>query len=180
MTDTVTPSPVVARPGQAYESTVLRWAGSADADRIASLWRQAYPEDDPEAGPWLEHGGVLMLQERSGRVVAALRWREDGSGWRVDRVATRPEARGHGYGRWLATTVEALAIRRNVPYLELRLPAGSREQAAYYRRMGYVPVAGAAEPAAGAAVTLRKQVGGVWQRKPVGANGHAGAGEGRG
>lgn len=187
MTDTATPPPVVARPGQAYESTVLRWAGAADAASLSALWRQAYPEDDPDVRPWLDHGGVLTLQDRAGRVLAALRWREDGSGWRVDRVATRPEARGLGYGRWLATQIEALAIRRNVPYLELRLPADAREQRAYYERMGYRPVperaddgreaaradAGAGAVAVAGAILMRKQVGGVWQRKAIGPNGRA-------
>jgi ribosomal protein S18 acetylase RimI-like enzyme len=171
VTDTVPPPPVVARPGQAYEAARLRWASIADAPRLALLWRVAYPDDAVSAAEmtaWLEHGGALTLQDGTGRILAAMRWREEGSGWRVDRVATRPEERGQGYGRWLATKVEALAIRQNVPHLLLVLPCDDDGQVAYYRRLGYQVVADAAESSGR---TLRKVVGGTWQTKaPTAAN----------
>jgi GNAT superfamily N-acetyltransferase len=165
VTDTVPPPPVVARPGQAYEAARLRWAAIADAPRLTLLWRLAYPDDVVSATDmtaWLEHGGALTLQDGSGRILAAMRWRDEGSGWRVDRVATRPEERGQGYGRWLATKVEALAIRQNVPHLLLELPSGDDGQVAYYERMGYQVVGDAAEASP---KTLRKVVGGTWQTK---------------
>jgi GNAT superfamily N-acetyltransferase len=165
VTDTVPPPPVVTRPGQAYEAARLRWASTADAPRLALLWRLAYPDDLVSAADmagWLDHGGALTLQDGTGRILAAMRWREEGSGWRVDRVATRPEERGQGYGRWLATKVEALAIRQNVPHLLLELPCGDVEQVAYYLRLGYEVVPDAAETSPR---TLRKVVGGTWQTK---------------
>jgi len=175
VTDTPATIPVVGRPGEAYAAAHLRWAGVADAASLAELWRAAYPEEDAsDMAAWLEHGGALTLQDRSGRLLAALRWREEADGWRVDRVASRPEERGQGFGRWLATKVEALAIRQNVPYLLLDLPADDAAQLAYYRRMGYRDEPG--EPDARGRLTLRKPVGGVWQRKSTGgtepARGH--------
>jgi GNAT superfamily N-acetyltransferase len=168
VTDTVAPTPVMSRPGQSYQAAHLRWASIADAPRLAALWRIAYPDDatsTPEMAAWLEHGGALTLQDPSGTILAAMRWRVEGSGWRVDRVATRPDERGQGYGRWLATRVEALAIRHSVPHLSLDLPGADREQEAYYRRMGYHVVEGDASPRR----TLRKVVGGVWQTKSTGS-----------
>jgi GNAT superfamily N-acetyltransferase len=168
VTDTVAPFPVASRPGHAYQAAHLRWASIADAPRLAALWRLAYPDDatsTPEMANWLEHGGALTLQDAAGTILAAMRWRIEGSGWRVDRVATRPEERGQGYGRWLATRVEALAIRHSVPHLSLSLPSDDLAQEAYYRRMGYDVVDGDAAPRH----TLRKTVGGVWQTKATAA-----------
>lgn len=166
MTDTLPSPAVLGRPGQAYEAARLRWATSKDVPQLVVLWRTAYPDDRADAlemADWLERGGALTLQDRDGTLLAALRWRDFGDGWRVDRVATLPAARGLGYGRWLTTKVEALAIKRSVPYLELALPdPDGEDQLAYYRRMGYVP-------AEGSSTTLRKVVGGEWQTVPRGA-----------
>jgi GNAT superfamily N-acetyltransferase len=168
MTDTPETPAVLGRPGQAYEAARLRVATFADAERIAELWRLAYPEEDVATDTvreWLGRGGALVMHDRAGGLLAALPWREAVGGWRVERVATLPAERGQGYGRWLMTKVEALAIRANVPYLWLHLPGGpdDAEQIPYYARMGYVLHDGAD----GDGVTLRKRVGGVWQTKSV-------------
>lgn len=153
-------------PGQAYEAAQLRWATMADATRLVELWRIAYPDAAHDLAQemlaWLGRGGALTLRDQDGRIQAALRWREEAGGWRIDRVATRPEARGLGYGRWLATKVEALAIRHNVPYLMLDLPRDDERALGYYERMGYRRDGDAPD---GESVALRKVVGGVWQRK---------------
>jgi ribosomal protein S18 acetylase RimI-like enzyme len=156
---------ITGRPGQAYEAAQLRWATIADVPRLVDLWRSAYPDaaDEGTKGmmAWLGRGGALTHRDQDGRIQAALRWREEEAGWRIDRVATRPEARGLGYGRWLATKVEALAIRHNVPYLLLDLPVDDERALGYYERMGYRRDG----DAGGDSVALRKVVGGVWQRK---------------
>jgi GNAT superfamily N-acetyltransferase len=167
MTDTPDPTPILGRPGQAYEAARLRWATQADAGAIADLWRAAYPDEDASADSvraWLERGGALLLQDRSGALLAALPWREAEGGWQVERVATAPDERGQGYGRWLMTKVEALAIKSNVPYLWLRLPGGAddADQLPYYARMGYE-----VQEREDGGLTLRKRVGGVWQTKAV-------------
>lgn len=153
--------------GRAYEAARLRWAGEADADRLTVLWRQAHAPESGPPGPeergtmreWLEHGGALLLEDAEGCTLCALRWRWADDGWRVDRIATLPAARGQGFGRWLMTKVEALAIKRNIPTLTLTLH--HEELLAYYRRMGYQESA-----REGDAVTLVKRVGGTWQRQP--------------
>ena len=153
--------------GSAYEAARLRWAGEADADRLSSLWERAHasetdgdaPEDAATMRDWLEHGGALMLEDDTGRTLCALRWRWDEDGWRVDRIATLPHARGQGFGRWLMTKVEALAIKRNVPTLTLTLH--QEDLLPYYRRMGYSETGREDD-----AVTLVKRVGGTWQRQP--------------
>jgi GNAT superfamily N-acetyltransferase len=169
VTDTPESAAVLGRPGQAYEAARLRWATLADAQRLSDLWRLAYPDEDASAvsmRSWLERGGALMLQDRGGDLLAALPWREAEGGWQVERVATDPSERGQGYGRWLMTKVEALAIKSNIPYLWLRLPGGAddADQLPYYARMGYV-----VQSDDETGLTLRKRVGGVWQTKAVAA-----------
>ena len=156
--------------GRAYEAARLRWAAQTDAARLAELWRlsraaDGRPQDgDDEVGMrgWLEHGGAVLLEDDHGRTLCAVRWRwNDDGGWQVDAIATLEEARGQGFGRWLMTKLEALAIKRNVPTLTLHLDRA--ELLPYYRRMGYGQVDGAA---ADGASTLVKRVGGTWQRQP--------------
>ncbi len=164
MTDTLEPPAVTGRPGQAYEAARIRMATSKDIGGLVTLWRLAYPESatgPAEMAGWLEHGGALLMEARDRTVFAALRWRHEESGWQVDRVATRPEERGQGYGRWLTTKVEALAIKHSISHLSLTLPdEGDDEQLAYYQRMGY-----ALAPDDADGRTLRKVVGGEWQVK---------------
>lgn len=147
-----------------YEAARLRPADLSDTARLVVLYNLARPEAAPETAAsmadWLEHGGALLLETPDARALCALRWRETDEGWRVDRIATLPEARSQGYGRWLMTKVEALAIRANIPTLNLQLEDARPELSQYYERMGYRVVGGD-----GGAVTLNKRVGGTWQTK---------------
>ena len=174
MTDTPPPAPVLTRPGHAYQTARLRWAQTHDAERLVQLWQQAYPEVSEDAASmraWFEHGGALVLEDRAGELLAALRWRETSHGWLVERVATKPSQLGQGYGRWLMTNLEAAAIRANVPRLHLLLPRDARpEQLAYYARMGYQATDAGGEP-----LRLEKRVGGTWQTKAPGATSWVGA-----
>ena len=158
-----------------YEAAKLRRATLADAAALAALYRAAHDARDAtrcedevasetEASmlEWLGRGGGLVLQDASGAFLCALRWRERDGGWQLDTVATRPEARGQGYGRWLMTQLEALAIRANIPTLTLELSEARDDLLAYYGRMGYA--AQEADPATGI-LTLSKRVGGTWQYK---------------
>lgn len=157
--------------GKAYEAAQMRWVALNDAPRLAALWRAAYPEEaelhtSDALARALGQGGALAMQDPHGGLLAALRWRRERGAWRIERVATLPEARGQGYGRWLITKVEAFAIRQNVAVLLLTIPSDERDQVDYYRRMGYHPEAGEAD--ATGEITLRKELGGVWQRKGPG------------
>lgn len=145
--------------GAAYEAARLRWATLQDADRLVHLYAAARPHDlEAREGMlgWLEQGGALLLEDAEGTPLCALRWREEEGGWRVDRIATLPTERGQGYGRWLMTKVEALAIRYNIP--ELKLTLERDELVPYYRRMGY-----RVDEEGESMFHLRKRVGGTWQ-----------------
>lgn len=145
--------------GAARPAVRLREATPADAQRLAELYAASgAPHLDAAAmRAWLVKGGCLLVErEPGGPVLAAVRWVPTSSGWHVERVTTRPEERGNGFGRWLMTKLEALAIKGNVPLLDLDVDDESLLP--YYRRMGYRQ--DGASP-----LHLVKSVGGVWQRQ---------------
>ena len=146
-----------------HEASRLRWVSLKDTPKLVKLYnlaREGNPETRRSMLSWLEHGGGLALETPSQELVCAIRWREDAKGWTVDRIATLPEARGRGYGRWLMTKVEALAIRKNIPSLTLVLDEVNNELSQYYQRMGYRII-----EQTDTTVTLDKRVGGTWQYK---------------
>lgn len=148
--------------GRSYHAAKLRWATSNDSSRLLELFTKARPEEPEIQGQmseWLESGGAALLEDESGGALCAVRWRESGRGWRLDRVCTLPEARRLGFGRWLMTKVEALAIRYNIPALTVALP--TTEMAGYYRRLGYT----VEETDEG--LIAHKRVGGTWQMKAL-------------
>ncbi|ADI14871.1 GNAT family N-acetyltransferase [Truepera radiovictrix] len=139
----------------------LRAATHADVGALAALYRSAWEdetEDEATVASWLERGGALLFAAGD-TVVCALRWREAPYGWEVGRLATLPAYRAQGFGRWLMTRLEALAIQHSVPELRLTLSDAQRELLPYYTRMGYRPCR-PEDP-----LTLCKRVGGVWQRQ---------------
>ena len=139
----------------------LHTATSSDAAALAALYQTAWndpDEDEAMVQRWLGDGGVLSFV-CDGTFVSALRWREAPYGWEVGRLATLPEYRGQGFGRWLTTRLEALAIQHNIPELRLTLTGAQTELLPYYTRMGYH----AAD--SDAPLSLSKRVGGVWQRQ---------------
>lgn len=149
---------VLATPSR--PATKLHSATYADAEALTELYRAAWDEGEDErvVQGWLEDGGALTFT--SGKTfVCALRWRETPYGWEVGRLATLPEYRGQGFGRWLMTRLEALAIQHNIPKLQLTLNEAQTELLPYYTRMGYR----ACSPST--PLTLCKRVGGVWQRQ---------------
>lgn len=149
------------RPGSDFTSPRLKDATSADAARLADLWSRARPRagvGTAELKEWLASGRALLLEDASGRVLAALRYRDEDGGWRVEPIVTDPGQRGQGFGRWLMTTLEASAIRENVAFLALDVEEPTTLP--YYRRLGYRP-AGEGE------LRLRKQVGGMWQQQEL-------------
>ena len=139
----------------------LHTATSSDVSALATLYRIAWNdphEDEAKVAAWLEGGGALSFV-CGGTFISALRWRETPYGWEVGRLATLPEYRGQGFGRWLTTRLEALAIQHNIPELRLSLSETQAELLPYYTRMGYRPK-DAEKP-----LELSKRVGGVWQRQ---------------
>lgn len=157
---------------RAYEAARLRWGTESDASALSALWREALeadgrPDTDGETPAalreWMEHGGVVLLEDDQRVALCAIRWQWHQDGWMIDPIATRPAARGQGFGRWLMTKLEALAIKRNVPTLRLRLER--KDLAPYYRRLGYVQ-----DYTADDANLWVKRVGGTWQRQTEAAS----------
>ena len=144
--------------GAARPRVRLREATPADAERLAELYAACgAPHVDAAAvRAWLAKGGSLLVEHEDGQVLAAVRWLPSETGWAVERVTTRPAERGNGFGRWLMTKLEALAIRGNVPLLDLQVDA--EDLLPYYMRMGY-------RPDGDSPLRLSKRVGGVWQRQ---------------
>lgn len=146
-----------------FEAARLRWAEFKDVADLVSLYNRARElslETSESMTEWLEQGGGLILEDETGLMLCALRWREEAEGWQVDRIATLPEARGRSYGRWLMTKVEALAIRRNIPTLTLFLDETREDLLSYYQRMGYRLKSETAD-----GYLMSKRVGGTWQFK---------------
>ena len=138
----------------------LHSATGHDLLALTALYKNAWnalTEDERSLQTWLEAGGALTFV-CDGLFVCALRWRETPYGWELGRLATLPEYRGQGLGRWLITRLEARAIQHNVPELRLTLYHAQADLLPYYARMGYRPHPG--EP-----LELGKRVGGVWQRQ---------------
>jgi len=147
------------KPGADYTQPRLREATAADADALAFLYDTARPEKGASAAglrEWLGLNNALLVENDAGKVLAALRYGEEGEGWRLEPIVTHPDHRGQAYGRWLMTTLEADAIRTNVPFLAVKL--SNPEVLPYYRRLGYG--AAGTDP-----LDLVKRVGGVWQRQ---------------
>lgn len=168
------------RPGSERPAVRLREAELSDAQPLSELYAAvaaaASVSGGTEAGgnvyldagrstpsqsqmrAWLTSCGVLLVEDATGKPMAAVRYKNSPEGWEVDRIATLPSERGQGYGRWLMTKLEALAIRGNVKRLTLDVQEPSLLP--YYRRMGYRTDAD--DP-----LRLSKRVGGVWQRQEV-------------
>ena len=152
-----------AMTAEPYEAARLRWVEFKDIAGLVRLYKAARAdsaEDTESMEDWLERGGALVLENSYGEMLCALRYCEEGNGWRVDRIATHPSARSQGYGRWLMTKVEALAIRNNIPTLTLTLDEVRDDLLQYYQRMGYRVLEQDSHE-----VTLEKRVGGMWQYK---------------
>ncbi len=146
-----------------YEAAWLRFAEFRDVFALTELYKQARPhlrETPASVQGWLEHGGALLLENTDGKILSALRWCEIPEGWQLDRIATLPKHRTQGFGRWLMTKVEALAIRQNIASLHLSIEAEREDLLSYYGRMGYEQLG-----KSGKEILLSKRVGGTWQYK---------------
>ncbi len=147
------------RPVTGFTSPRLREATVADAAKLAELWSRARPGAGVSAAQlkqWLECGRAVLVEDAEGDVLAALRFRAEDDGWRVEPIVTDPDQRGQGFGRWLMTMLEADAIKANVAFLAIALDEPST--LSYYRRLGY-------RQDGDSELQLRKRVGGVWQRQ---------------
>ena len=130
----------------------------ADEAHVSGAAPERATPSQAQMRAWLTSCGVLLVEDATGKPLAAVRYKSSPAGWDVDRIVTLPSERGQGYGRWLMTKLEALAIRGNVKLLTIDVEEPSLLP--YYRRMGYR--AEADHP-----LRLSKKVGGMWQRQEV-------------
>lgn len=137
-------------------SARLRRAELNDAPSLAALFEAS----ETEMLAWLETGGALLVENGGRRPVAAVRWQPESSGWRVEPPVMEPCDQEQAYDRWLMTKLEALAIKGNVPKLDVEL--ADPQQVPYFQRLGYRPSPNGTE-------LWSKRVGGVWQRQGHGS-----------
>ncbi|MEZ4606379.1 MAG: GNAT family N-acetyltransferase [Deinococcales bacterium] len=146
------------------EAVYMRLAEFRDMEKLIKLYEEAWDSDECETMEgWLEQGGAMLIEHSNGRLLAALRWQEQVGGegvWQLDPIATLPKYRSQGFGRWLITKVEALAIEQNVPQLRLELEknADLTTLLPYYQRLGYLQNEENQQK-----ISLSKAVGGMWQ-----------------
>ncbi len=137
------------------QAAKVRLAELEDAPNVAQFLGEVREESTTpeEVEVNLEQGGALLL-EGSGTLLCALLWLETPHGWTLEQPAVAEAYRDQELDRWVLTKLEALAIRRNIPFLRMKL----RDEAllAYFGRMGY-------RLEAGRDLLLSKRVGGTWQ-----------------
>lgn len=140
-----------------YSAAKVRLAGLADAANIAQLMRfGSKPPTLEEVANSLEQGGALLLEDKSGNLLCVLMWLETGEGWTLQQPAVLEAYRDQELDRWVLTKLEALAIQRNIPVLNMQLE--DETLLPYYKRMGY-------RLEAQDNLLLSKRVGGTWQTK---------------
>lgn len=142
-------------PKRGHNAAKVRLAGLEDAARVARLLSETSLVTSEEVEAQLEGGGALLLEDRSGALLCALLWLETGRGWTLRQPAVLTKYHHQELDRWVLTKVEALAIQRNIPTLEMQLEDESLLP--YYARMGYQRKEGG--------TLLSKRVGGTWQYK---------------
>lgn len=140
---------------KAHAATV-RLAGLTDAANIAQLMRGSNLVTLEEVAETLEQGGALLLEDKSGILLCVLMWLETGEGWTLQQPAVLEAYRHQELDRWVLTRLEALAIQRNIPVLNMQLE--DETLLPYYKRMGY-------RLEAQDNLLLSKRVGGTWQTK---------------
>lgn len=146
------------RDAQALSELYATVAAAAAAARGTDAGHLAAAPSPAQMRAWLTSCGALLVEDAAGRPMAAVRYKNSPEGWEVSRITTLPTERGQGYGRWLMTKLEALAIRGNVKLLSIDVEEPSLLP--YYRRMGYRTDGD--DP-----LRLSKKVGGMWQRQEV-------------
>ncbi len=145
----------MATPGESVGVAFQDVTGGGDVERVRELFREYEAAlgislcfqgfNDELAGlpgEYAPPGGRLLLAHSAGRIAGCVALRRiDAATCEMKRLFVRPEFRGLGLGRRLAT--ECLATGRRLGYAQLRLDTLPimREARAMYRDLGFYEIA---------------------------------------
>jgi tRNA (guanine37-N1)-methyltransferase len=136
-----------AVPGDSAELLVLQrccWVAEAIANDTLDI--PALHETLDEVRHWLDDWMTWCVR-LSGRLIAAVRARREGTTWEIGRLMVAPDLSGRGLGRWLLAYAEAQAPD-DVETIGLFTGAKSTRNIAMYERAGFRRTGVAAPPGA--------------------------------
>ena len=132
-----------AVPGDAAELYTLQlacWVPEALANQTLDV--PPFAESLADLRAWLPQWRTTVIRSH-GRLVGAVRGRQEGETWQIGRLMVVADLRGRGLGRWLLAHVEGQAPPETRRF-ELVTGAASEANLRRYRRAGYRPVRGQA------------------------------------
>jgi ribosomal protein S18 acetylase RimI-like enzyme len=115
-----------------------------DAERVAALWREVFPDAPPWNDPHADierkravQSELFFVATEGDRIVGTAMGGYDGHrGW-VYYVAVSPGHRRRGVGASLMRAVEDALEGRGCHKLNLQVRSSNREAVEFYRRLGY-------------------------------------------
>jgi len=116
----------------------------SDAEGVAALWREAFPNDPPHHAPALVIRQKLAVQpelffvaEIGSMIVGTAMAGYDGHrGW-LYKVAVSPRHQRQGIGRALIRQAEAALAALGCPKVNLQVRASNAGAVAFYQELGY-------------------------------------------
>jgi tRNA (guanine37-N1)-methyltransferase len=162
--------PTIASAGLPIEGAELRRAVPEDAPELLVLQRCCWVDealanetldigalheslDDVRA--WIDEWTTWCVR-LSGRLVGAVRARQEGTTWEIGRLMVAPDLSGRGLGRWLLRLAEA-AAPDSVELITLFTGARSTRNIAMYERSGFRRTGVSAPPGAVGLVKPRRR-----------------------
>lgn len=137
--------------GNLSVSVSVRRATLSDSAAVAELVNAAYEvekffvdglrTDEAEMAAIVGKGTFLVLEDSAGRLVAGVLLEPRGEGAYLGMLSVSPAAQGHGLGRRLVATAEALAEAMGCGWVDLKIVNLREELARWYRSLGYVETA---------------------------------------
>ncbi len=129
------------------------WVDEALANDTLDLPALRESLDDVEE--WIETWATWCVR-RNGRLIGAVRARQEDDAWEIGRLMVAPDFAGQGLGRWLLAQAEAAAPDAVTRWV-LFTGARSTRNLAMYERAGYRAVQDPAPPNAVALVKPRSR-----------------------
>lgn len=124
---------------------IVRSYTDKDREKVATLWREVFPDDPTWNVPEEDIERKLKIQrdlffvaEDEGEIIGTAMGGYDGHrGW-VYLVAVSPRYRKKGIGKALMDAVERGLKKIGCPKLNLQVRGSNKEVIEFYRRLGYV------------------------------------------